>query len=335
MEKTQIAEKSGNRTRDRILSCLREKQGSFVSGEELAARLGISRTAVWKEIEQLRREGYRIHSVTRKGYCLSPENDVLREEGIRRYLKTDRLRLQVFPCISSTNTVLKAMAEEGAEEGLCLVASEQTAGRGRMGRSFYSPAGTGIYLSLLLRPAIAPADATVITACAAVAVAEAIESLAEVRAEIKWVNDIYVEGHKVCGILTEASLDCENGQVNYLVVGIGINTRLPEKGFPEELRSVAGAAFGNARIPELRCRLTAEVLDRLVAYCDHLLEKQWFEEYKKRSLVLGKEISILRPGQDPEPAVALDLDENCALVVRTADGAVRHLNSGEISIRPA
>ncbi len=321
-------------TKDRILECLRERQDLYFSGEELAGRLGVSRTAVWKGIEQLRREGYRIDSVTRKGYCLSSESDVLSEEGIRRYLKNKKLRLQVFPSISSTNTVLKTMAEDGAEEGLCLVASEQSAGRGRMGRSFYSPPGSGVYMSILLRPSISAADATSVTACAAVAVAEAIESLAGVRAEIKWVNDIYVAGHKVCGILTEASLDCESGRVNYLVVGIGINTKAPEGGFPEELQSVAGAAFEETRIPELRCRLTAEVLDRLTAFWERLPEKKWFEEYRKRSFVLGREISILSPGREPEPAFALDLDPECALVVRMPDGTVRHLNSGEVRIRP-
>ena len=160
-------------TKESVLACLRERQDDYVSGGELAAKLGISRTAVWKAVEQLRRDGYRIDSVTGRGHRLSSASDVLREEGIRNYLKNKYLRLQVYQKINSTNTALKAMAEEGAEEGLCLVASEQTAGRGRMGRSFYSPAGTGIYLSLLLRPAIAAEEATCLTACAAAAVAEA------------------------------------------------------------------------------------------------------------------------------------------------------------------
>ena len=321
-------------TKDSILACLWERPDDYISGEELAARLGVSRTAVWKGIEQLRREGYRIDSVTKRGYRLSSDSDVLTAEGIRRYLKNKSLQLQVFPSITSTNTVLKAMAEEGAEEGLCLVASEQTAGRGRMGRSFFSPSGSGIYLSLLLRPSLAAAEATAVTACAAAAVAEAIESLAEVKAGIKWVNDIYVSDRKVCGILTEASLDCESGRVNYLVVGIGINTRMPKDGFPEDLQTTAGAAFGTGQIPELRCRLTAAVLDRLTAYYDQLLDREWFKSYKSRSFVLGREISILAPGKDPEPAFALDLDEDCALIVRTADGTIRRLNSGEVSVRP-
>ncbi len=223
--------------------------------------------------------------------------DALSEEGVRRYLHADGLRLQVVPVISSTNTVLKRMAEEGAEEGLCLIAEEQTAGKGRMGRSFYSPAGIGLYMSVLLRPMLKAADAVNITACAAVAVVEAIESLATVQAQIKWVNDVYVDGKKVCGILTEASLDSGTAAVNYLVVGIGINTRPPEGGFPADLQKIAGSVFSKEEIPELRCRLAAAVLDRLLGYYAHLQERPWLEEYRRRSLVTGKEIRILMPGK--------------------------------------
>lgn len=260
-------------------------------------------------------------------------NDVLNEEGVRRYLHADGLRLQVVPVISSTNTVLKRMAEEGAEEGLCLIAEEQTAGKGRMGRSFYSPAGSGLYMSVLLRPMLKAADAVNITACAAVAVAEAIESLAPVQAQIKWVNDVYVEGRKVCGILTEASLDSGTAAVNYLVVGIGINIRPPEGGFPADLQKIAGSVFGEEEIPGLRCRLAAAVLDRLLGYYEHLQEKPWLEEYRKRSLVTGKEIRVLMPGKEPENGTAIGIGDDFSLLVQMEDGTLRRLNSGEVSIR--
>ncbi len=321
-------------TKDAILNTLWDHADSYVSGAELAKSLEVSRAAVWKGIEQLRQEGYTINSATNRGYCLSSASDVLSEERIRKYLKTNSITLQVFRSVSSTNTILKAMAEEGTGEGYCLIAGEQTAGRGRRGRSFYSPADRGVYMSLLLRPALPAADATGITACAAVAVAEAIESLAPVNAKIKWVNDIHVDERKVCGILTEASIDCESGQVNYLIVGIGINTRAPTEDYPEELRSIAGAAFGDKSIPELRCRLTAEVLNRLMEYYEHFREKGWFEEYRRRSLVLGRPINILTAGREPEPATAVDLDRDFALLVRMKNGELRRLNSGEVSIRP-
>ena len=260
-------------------------------------------------------------------------NDVLNEEGVRRYLHADGLRLQVVPVISSTNTVLKRIAEEGAEEGLCLIAEEQTAGKGRMGRSFYSPAGSGLYMSVLLRPMLKAADAVNITACAAVAVAEAIESLAPVQAQIKWVNDVYVEGRKVCGILTEASLDSGTAAVNYLVVGIGINIRPPEGGFPADLQKIAGSVFGEVEIPGLRCRLAAAVLDQLLGYYEHLQEKPWLEEYRKRSLVTGKEIRVLMPGKEPENGAAIGIGDDISLLVQMEDGTLRRLNSGEVSIR--
>ncbi len=260
-------------------------------------------------------------------------NDALSEEGVRRYLHADGLRLQVVPVISSTNTVLKRMAEEGAEEGFCLIAEEQTAGKGRMGRSFYSPAGSGLYLSVLLRPKLKAADAVNITACAAVAVAEAIESLGPVQARIKWVNDVYVDGKKVCGILTEASLDSGTATVNYLIVGIGINTRPPEGGFPADLQKIAGSVFSKEDIPELRCRLAAAVLDRLLGYYAHLQERPWLEEYRRRSLVTGKEIRILMPGRETENGTAVGIADDFSLLVQMEDGTLRRLNTGEVSIR--
>lgn len=260
--------------------------------------------------------------------------DLLSEDRIRHYLHTDGLRLRLYRSISSTNTVLKGLAEAGEAEGLCLIAEEQTAGRGRLGRSFFSPPGSGLYMSLLLRPTLPAADAVNITACAAAAVAEAVESLAPVRAEIKWVNDIVVDGRKVCGILTESSLNAERGRLDWLVVGIGINTRPPAEGFPEELRTIAGSAFGSEPIPELRCRLAAAVLDRLMLSYRNLKSREIYEEYRRRSLIPGKEIWIQNPGKEPEPAFALDIDEDYALIVRMPDGSIRRLNAGEVSIRP-
>lgn len=322
-------------TKETILEYLWEHADDYVSGAEIAKRLSVSRTAVWKGIEQLREQGYLIESVTNKGYRLSSKSDVLSLAGVRRYLKDSRLQPRVYSRITSTNTVLKTLAEEGAAEGLALIAGEQTAGRGRRGRSFYSPPESGVYMSLLLRPRLLAEDATRITACAAVAVAEVLEELSGLHTRIKWVNDVLIEGKKVCGILTEASVDCESRMVNYLIVGIGINTSLPAADFPEELRGIAGAVFGESRPPELRCRVAAGVLDRLMAYADHLENRSYFEEYKKRSLVLGKPINILAAGREPEPAFALDLDPDFALVVRCADGSLRRINSGEVSVRMA
>lgn len=320
-------------TRDDVLNLLWQNADEYVSGEELARALSLSRTAVWKTVGQLRSEGYAIESQPKRGYRLLSGSDVLSAEGVRRHLRHQELELRVYRTISSTNTVLKSLAAEGAEAGLVLLAEEQSAGRGRMGRSFYSPPGSGLYLSLLLRPAMRAADATRLTACAAVAVSETIEELSGRDAQIKWVNDVFVGGRKVCGILTEASVDCENGALHYVVVGIGVNTRVPEGDFPEELKGVAGSAFGAGAIPELRCRLAAGILDRMTDFAENPSAPGIFEAYRRRSLVLGREIRILAPGREPVPAVAVDLEQDFSLVARLSDGSIRRLSSGEVSVK--
>ena len=320
-------------TKEDLLTLLWQNADAYISGEELARRLSVSRTAVWKAIGQLREAGYNIESVSNRGYRLLSESDVLSEEGVRRHLKHQELELQVYKTITSTNTVLKTLAAEGAPAGLALIAGEQTAGRGRMGRSFYSPADSGLYLSLLLRPNMSAVEAARLTACAAVAAAETIEELSGRPAQIKWVNDIFVDGRKVCGILTEASVDCENGMMHYVIIGLGVNTRVPTGDFPEELKGIAGAAFDADSIPELRCRLAAGILDRLATYTQNPGAPLVFEGYRSRSLVLGKQINILAPGRDPVPAEVLDLEEDYALLVRLPDGSTTRLNSGEVSIR--
>ena len=320
-------------TKELVLEQLWQNADRYVSGTELARRLQLSRSAVWKAIEQLRVEGYRIESVTNRGYRLSSRSDVLSVEGLRRCLRHRDIEPRVYKSISSTNTVLKDLANQGAAEGLALIAGEQTAGRGRMGRSFYSPADTGVYMSLLLRPERSAAEATRLTACAAVAAAQAIEMLSGRETQIKWVNDILMDGRKVCGILSEASIDCESGQMRYVIVGIGINTRLPAADFPEELRDTAGAVFPQARPPELRCRLAAAVLDGLMDLYEQGDDETCFVEYKKRSLVLGQPVLLLSPGKDAVPATVLDLERDYALRVRYEDGSIHRINAGEVSLR--
>ena len=320
-------------TKDAVLQQLREQEDRYVSGAELAKQLSLSRTAVWKAIGQLKAEGYRIEAVTNRGYRLSPRGDVLSAESVRKYLQHWELTPEVYRTITSTNTVLKARAAEGAPAGLVLIAGEQTAGRGRMGRSFYSPPDSGLYMSLLLRPKIAAREATRITACAAVAVAETVEELSGRPTRIKWVNDVLLDGRKICGILTEASFDCESGELAYVIVGIGINIAVPAGDFPEELRQIAGAAFDGAAIPELRARLAAGVLDRLWDFAADLESPACFAAYRARSLVLGKAVNLLIPGRAPESAQVLDLNRDYSLLVRMPDGSERSVSSGEVSVR--
>ena len=261
------------------------------------------------------------------------EGDILTENRIRLHLRHSTLRLQIYKSITSTNTVLKKLAENGAAEGTVLLAEEQTAGRGRMNRSFYSPAQTGLYMSLLLRPMMSAQEAASITSCAAVATAQAIEVLTGVKAEIKWVNDVLVNGKKVCGILTESALDSRTGLLQYAIVGIGINVRPPKGDFPAELAEIAGALPPFPETEDLRCRLAAKILDRLMDCYEQLSAEDFYEEYKKRSCILGREIYILQLGREPVTATALDIEPDFSLRVRLTDGTETCLRSGEVSIR--
>ena len=321
---------------DRVLALLAEREGGFVSGDALAQSLSLSRSAVWKAVAQLRRAGYDIDAATRRGYCLRAADAVLSEAGIRRHLRHPALDLRVFDELDSTNAALKRLAEEGAPEGLALIAEAQTQGRGRMGRSFYSPGQSGLYLSLLLRPRAGGFSPGALTACAAVAVAEAIEAVTGLHVQIKWVNDLLLGGKKVCGILTEGALDCEAGRLRYAVLGVGVNVCAPKNGFPEELQTVAGALFDDDRGAALRCRLAAEILDRLWALYAQLPETGAFwEAYRARCDLPGKPIHILALDAPPQKATALAIAPDFSLLVELPDGTKQSLRSGEVSVRSA
>ena len=319
--------------KDRVLEELEANRGSYFSGEALALRLQVSRTAVWKAVDRLRAEGYPIQAAPNRGYCLGEDSAVLSPQSIAPFLSVPGLTVEVLPSVSSTNTLLRQRAEEGAPEGLVLAAMEQTAGRGRRDHSFYSPPDSGLYLSFLLRPDLSARDSLLLTACAAVAVALAIEDWAGEPAEIKWVNDVFCRGKKVCGILTEGAMDLESGGLRYAVVGIGVNLFPPAGGFPPELADQVGAVLP-ARRPgaESRSQLAGRILERFFAWYRNIRQIPFFEDYRSRSLVLGREITVLEGGTT-RPAFALDLERDFSLRVREADGSVRTLSSGEVRVK--
>lgn len=335
-------------TRDEMLKYLEKKRGEYVSGADLARELGVSGTAIWKAARKLKADGYMIEAVTNKGYRLSPDSDILSAEAIHNYLvqgqdlSADMPHIEVFHTIDSTNNVCRSKAVEGEADGYIAAAANQTAGRGRRGRSFFSPDDTGLYLSILLRPSGYTAQQALrFTTMAAVAVCEAIEEVSGSKAEIKWVNDIFMNDHKVCGILTEASFDLESGSLDYAIVGIGINVFEPEGGFPEEIKDIAGAVFGpydrNAMpIPDIRSRLAAALIRRFMFYYHGAMKSSslsYIEEYKRRCFVIGRNINVIMAGKAPVRAKALDIDNECGLLVRYEDGTEEVLSSGEISIR--
>ena len=319
-------------TKDTVLAIFERNRGFFVSGEQIASELNITRTAVWKAVKILQKEGYEIKAITNRGYCLSRDSDVLSAREIRNMLHdaTD-LRPEVFVSVGSTNSVCREKASQGESEGYVAIAGAQTAGRGRRGRSFFSPADSGLYMSVLLRPENYTQDQVLrLTTMAAVAVSESIEELSDKKAEIKWVNDIFVDGKKVCGILSEALYDVKGITLDCVIVGIGINAYAPSGGFPAEISESAGCVFDKTEVG-LKNRLAAEVLNRFMSYY-HDMPSDYYDEYKKRSFVIGKDVKVIS-GDSIVSAHVLDLDEVCGLVVRYEDGTEEVLRSGEISIR--
>lgn len=321
------------KTKERIMELLEEHKGQFLSGEEIGKKIQISRSAVWKSINELKKEEFEIDSVSNKGYCLSLDTDRLKESGIRDFLDGELkdLIIQVENKVTSTNTLVKEAGLAGKPEGFVLIANEQTKGRGRYGRSFYSPQSTGIYFSILLRPKMGVDDASTITTIAAVSVAEAIEKVTGKNIQIKWVNDLFFKESKVCGILTEGALNMESKGMDYVVVGIGLNVKLPKKGFPKELENIATSLQTQGQ-EETRNRLVAECLNFFFRYYQQLPKKNYVENYRKRSFILGKEIIVMSTVEGI-PAKAIDIDENCHLLVEYKNKEREWLSSGEVSIK--
>ncbi len=319
--------------KQQVLKLLEENRGNFVNGAKLASELFVTRSSIWKAIKTLQKDGYRIEAITNKGYCLLSHNDIVSAESILPFLKggASDFQLEVRESVTSTNTIAKEMAAKGAKEGTVLIAREQTEGRGRMGRSFYSPASSGIYFSIILRPDVSLENSLLITTATAVAVAQAIEVVAQTEASIKWVNDIFVKGKKVCGILTEASINFENGGLEYAVVGIGLNIETND--FPEEIKQVAGSIFhrkpGDAPVTSL---IVAEILNNIAACMNSFTDKHYLDEYRKRSFLIDRDIMVLR-GKETTPAKAIGIDEKARLIVEYADHTTEALLSGEVSVR--
>ena len=311
--------------KSQILSELEACRGTALSGQELSEKYSVSRNAVWKAVNALKKEGHSISSSIKGGYTLQSNSDVISPEGIRARLSDclSGMDIHVLKETGSTNNECKRLIAGGAN-GYCLVVAErQTAGKGRLGRSFFSPEGS-IYMSLAFPVDTDISDAVKLTTAASVAVVKAIEALTDHKPLIKWVNDVYLGGKKICGILTEGVTDMESGRVGHMVIGIGLNCGTEP--FPEELRDIAGSID---RRGVSRCAFIAAITKELTACVEGA---QFMDFYRSRSFVLGKDINYIRNGV-VTPAVALAIDDSGALIVRTADGGEQRLNTGEISVR--
>lgn len=322
--------------REKILTLLRDAQGCL-SGETMAEKLGITRTAVWKHIQELKKQGYEIVSVPRSGYLLKNAPDVLNPTEIRYGLKTHCIGKNIIFAeeMTSTNTEAKRQALDGAPEGTVVITEQQTGGKGRLNRSFFSPKGKGIWFSVILRPQFAPQEAPHCTLMAAVAVARAMVQFG-LKPAIKWPNDLLYEGKKLVGILTEMSADVDH--IDYVVIGTGINVNIMPEDFPEELRDKATslAIMKGEKIPRARfLQAVLEAMDDLYAKVQQQGFAPVMQEWKQYNITLGKNVRVIgvRTG-DVFYGKALDIDEDGALVVEKEDGSLEHVLAGDVSIRP-
>lgn len=300
-----------------------QSSSSYVSGEELAKRFGKSRAAVWKAVKSLKNEGYLIDAVTNRGYVLTGDNDLITPDIISPKLDYPA-KVIYYPTIDSTNTQAKRLINDGEEGDLLIVADEQTAGRGRQGKSFYSPPMTGIYMTIVVHPNKELQDAVTATTAAGVAVCRAIEKLTDRKPLIKWVNDVYIGENKICGILTEAIVDFETGVASSMIVGIGTNIKTAV--FPDDIEN---ASCLDAEVK--RSDLIAAITNELMAIIDGCY-KEFIDYYRSHSMLINREINFIQNGK-VTPATAVAIDESGGLVVRLSDGSEKTLRSGEISVR--
>lgn len=337
------------KTKDKVLNLLIENTNSYISGQEIAEKLFLTRAAVWKAIKSLQSEGYVIEAVNNRGYCLVLESQPLKGSLIEKELTYARDKIEVIFLdeTESTNEDAKKLGNQGYGKSASLdnsrsikavvVSDYQSKGKGRRGRSFSSPKGSGLYMSFLMYPEVKVEDAYMLTCAAAVATARAISSVSGIEASIKWVNDLYIGDKKICGILTEGALAMETGRLEYAVVGIGVNVFAPHEGFPPAIRDVAGAIYEGGKAPEnVRNRICAAIIDNFMQITDEG-NRDFVKEYRERSNLIGHYVKV-NPYADTGKkldgyALVKDIDENCHLVVEYENGTMEALSSGEVSVK--
>lgn len=321
----------------KILKILKAAGQQYISGEELSNALGISRTAIWKRMDSLKKEGFDIEASTKIGYRLgnleNPYGKLAVQSGIKGSVLGQKLKF--YQEIDSTNTVLKKIATDNAPEGTVVLADVQSAGRGRRGRTWMSAPNKGIWMSVLLRPNLHPSQVQTLTLMASVAVVRALESFDVKGLGIKWPNDILIDGKKVCGILTELSAEAE--RVEWVVLGIGLNVNHLESDFPSELKSIATSLRLSYKRPnELnRSEIAAGIINELEEVYNSFIEmgSSWVvQEWKKWNITLGKRVSLISQTNSFLVDVT-DITSDGKLIVRYDDGTIGEVISGEISLR--
>lgn len=321
-------------TAGRILEMLRGQEGPL-SGAEMSKALGISRNAVWKHIKSLQRQGYHIKAKSASGYRLVEVPKHLTQWEIRAGLGTEQIgtRIYAFSQVTSTNEVAFRLALDGAQEGAVVVAETQTKGKGRMGRLWESPAGLNIYLSVILRPRIVPSKIPLITLMTAVACAEAINAAVCLTPNIKWPNDLFIEGRKLGGILTEA--DMELDRINFVVVGMGINVNMHRSAFPSSIQDRATSLQVTLGREVSRVNLIQDILRHLEQWYMRLgqgKEDEIRRRWEELSLVKGRELEVAFMGEVVR-GTAVELDEDGALLVQTSSGTIKRVVAGDVTLK--
>lgn len=316
-----------------ILKLLKETDG-YISGQELCEKFGVSRTAIWKVINQLKEEGYEIEAVRNKGYILKGSADVLSKEELESTIHTKWAGENVvfFEETVSTNNEIRSLAEQGAPHGTLAVAERQLGGKGRRGRVWTSPAGVGIWMSMLLRPQIDPLAASMLTLVMALAAKKGIEISTGLKSEIKWPNDLVLNKKKICGILTEMSTELM--EIQYVIPGIGINVN--QKDFPDDIKATATSLYIESGKIQKRSEIIAAIMEAFEGYYDTFIKTQdmsgLIEEYNANLVNLGNEVCVLDPAGEFR-GVSEGINKEGALLVRLADGTLKEIISGEVSVR--
>lgn len=315
--------------KNKILLILNKHKNEYISGEVISKQLNVSRVAISKHIKKLRAEGYEILSQTNKGYCLTEANDVLNASMIQEQLNDFYHTVEIVDEVDSTNDELKRRAND-LEDGFVFIADTQNKGKGRNGRDFYSPKQSGIYMSLFLKPDLSIQHSLKLTACASVAIFEAIKKNYGLSSKIKWVNDVYLENKKIAGILCEASLEMNTASLEYMVIGMGLNVHSFLK--PQDLQNVAGSIEDFSEVKVNRNILIKDILNYFYQYYTNIHENTFLPIYKENSYVLFKDV-IIYEKQNAYPARVLDIDENANLIIQKEDKSIATLSSGEVSLR--
>jgi len=316
-----------------ILRMLRTSDSGFVSGTELAALLGVSRTAVWKHIRSLERDGYGIEAVPSKGYRLTASPDVIAVDDLLSGLPAGHIvgsRIRYIRETASTNTIAVELAQQGAPEGTIVLAETQTGGRGRLGRTWASPRGN-VYLSVVLRPALPMSKAPLITLVGAVAVAAAVRTYPGLEAGIKWPNDVLLSGKKVSGLLSE--LSAETDRIRHIVLGIGVNVNMDPRELPADVRPLATTLVAVAGRPVDRTVFLRHLLGELDRWYKHFLkdEAAVLAEWRTLNVTIGRRVAV-RGGGPALEGLARDIDDEGRLLVQLDTGSVHRVSAGDVTI---